>query len=43
MVRKLGVTGKTVHDPEHFESGKGQGCDRASIDAAIQRREIEAR
>ncbi|MFE9192083.1 cell division protein FtsK [Micromonospora sp. NPDC007208] len=43
MVRKLGVKGKTVHDPDHFDSGKGQGCDKAAIEAAIQRRAIESR
>ncbi|MEU4570755.1 cell division protein FtsK [Micromonospora sp. NPDC023956] len=41
MVRKLGVKGKSVKDAEHFESGVGQGCDRAAIEAAIQRRAIE--
>ncbi|MEW2474586.1 cell division protein FtsK [Micromonospora gifhornensis] len=40
MVRKLGVAGKTVHDPEHFESGKGQGCSKEAIEAAIERRAI---
>ncbi|MFI2664912.1 cell division protein FtsK [Micromonospora carbonacea] len=43
MVRKAGVAGKTVHDPEHFESGKGQGCDKAAVEAAIERRAIESR
>jgi S-DNA-T family DNA segregation ATPase FtsK/SpoIIIE len=41
MVRKLGVKGKSVKDAEHFDSGVGQGCDRAAVEAAIQRRAIE--
>jgi DNA segregation ATPase FtsK/SpoIIIE, S-DNA-T family len=43
MVRKFGVPNKSVKDPEHFESGVGQGCDKAAIQAAINRREIESR
>ncbi|WP_326564582.1 cell division protein FtsK [Micromonospora peucetia] len=43
MVRKLGVPGKTVHDPDHFDSGKGQGCAKDAIQAAIERRAIEGR
>jgi S-DNA-T family DNA segregation ATPase FtsK/SpoIIIE len=43
QLRKLGVAGKSVHDPRHFEKGKGQGFDLASLDAAIARRQLEAR
>jgi hypothetical protein len=43
MVRKQGVPGKSVKDSEFFESGTGQGCDRAAIKAAIDRRAIESR
>ncbi|MFF3867325.1 cell division protein FtsK [Micromonospora sp. NPDC001898] len=43
MVRKLGVKGKSVKDADHFDKGVGQGCDKASIEAAIQRRAIGSR
>ncbi|MEU7975192.1 cell division protein FtsK [Micromonospora sp. NPDC049089] len=43
MVRKLGVKGKSVKDSEYFEKGVGQGCDKSSVEAAIERRAIESR
>lgn len=43
MVRKLGVKGKSVKDPDYFEKGVGQGCDKASVEAAIERRAIAGR
>lgn len=43
MVRKLGVKGKSVKDPDYFEKGVGQGCDKAAIEAAIQRRALGSR
>lgn len=42
QLRQLGVAGKSVHDPKHFEKGKGQGFDLASLDDAIARRALEA-
>lgn len=42
QLRALGVAGKSVHDPNHFEKGKGQGFDLESLDAAIARRQIES-
>jgi S-DNA-T family DNA segregation ATPase FtsK/SpoIIIE len=42
QLRALGVAGKTVRDPKHFEkSGTGQGFDLESLDAAINRRQLE--
>ncbi|MFD6771028.1 cell division protein FtsK [Micromonospora chalcea] len=43
MVRKLGVKGKSVKDPEFFDKGVGQGCDKASVEAAIERRALSSR
>ena len=43
MVRKQGVPSKSVKDPEHFDSGVGQGCDKAAVKAAIDRRSIAGR
>jgi S-DNA-T family DNA segregation ATPase FtsK/SpoIIIE len=41
QLRALGVAGKTVRDPKHFEkSGTGQGFDLESLDAAIARRQL---
>lgn len=42
MVRKLGVPGKNVRDPEYFEKEVGQGCAKVAVEAAIRRREIES-
>lgn len=42
QLRALGVEGKSVHDPKHFEKKKGQGFDLQSLDAAIAKRQIEA-
>jgi S-DNA-T family DNA segregation ATPase FtsK/SpoIIIE len=43
QLRTLGVAGKSVHDPNHFEKGKGQGFDLVSLDAAIAKRQIESK
>lgn len=43
QLRHLGVTGKSVHDPNHFGKGKGQGFDLASLDAAIAKRQIDSK
>jgi hypothetical protein len=43
QLRQLGVIGKSVHDPRHFEKGKGQGFDLESLEAAITRRQLEPR
>jgi S-DNA-T family DNA segregation ATPase FtsK/SpoIIIE len=40
QLRALGVPGKSVHDPKHFEKGKGQGFDLAELDAVIERRAV---
>jgi len=42
QVRAFGVTAKSVKDRKHFDKGVGQGFDRAALDAAIGRRQIEA-
>jgi S-DNA-T family DNA segregation ATPase FtsK/SpoIIIE len=43
QLRTLGVAGKSVHDPNHFEKGKGQGFDLMSLDAAIAKRQIDSK
>jgi DNA segregation ATPase FtsK/SpoIIIE, S-DNA-T family len=43
QLRALGVIGKPVHDPKHFDKGKGQGFDVESLDAAIAHRQLEMR
>jgi hypothetical protein len=42
QLRSLGVAGKNVRDNKHFEKGVGQGFELASLDAAIERRELES-
>jgi S-DNA-T family DNA segregation ATPase FtsK/SpoIIIE len=43
QLRTLGVAGKSVKDKKHFESGVGQGFDLASLDSAIEQRQLAAR